>query len=182
MRALGASRHFHRFRVGERRGERNYSLGQVADPGRFLGGNAQGHIAGGSESWRRWSRMGRLRWCLIEATDEHANAKKQWIVDNIDAEAVRNMVSSMTRTSAIRNTELGDDPYVGLGKDVLESFSIGFASPQLVGSPQTVTEKMLELKELGLESLLICFFDPQRGLHQMQDKVIPLLKKMGLRK
>jgi len=29
---------------------------------------------------------------------------------------------------------------------------------------------------------LTCFFDPIRGLHQMEDDVIPRLRKMGLRK
>jgi hypothetical protein len=28
---------------------------------------------------------------------------------------------------------------------------------------------------------LFCFFDPQQGLHQMQDHIIPILKRMGLR-
>ena len=38
------------------------------------------------------------------------------------------------------------------------------------------------LHESGLESLLMCFFDPQQGLHQMEDHIMPALKKMGLRK
>ena len=38
------------------------------------------------------------------------------------------------------------------------------------------------IKNRGFFGVPNRFFDPQKGLHQMQDDVIPILKKMGLRK
>lgn len=44
-----------------------------------------------------------------------------------------------------------------------------------------MAERIRGLHQGGIESILTAFFDPVRGLHQMEDEVIPRLKKMGLR-
>jgi alkanesulfonate monooxygenase SsuD/methylene tetrahydromethanopterin reductase-like flavin-dependent oxidoreductase (luciferase family) len=67
-------------------------------------------------------------------------------------------------------------------KDAIERLALGFTAPQIVGSYETCAEQLRELNDAGLESTLLCFYDPQKGLHQMQDDVIPILRKMGLRK
>ncbi|MFP3458282.1 hypothetical protein R0J89_18725, partial [Psychrobacter sp. SIMBA_152] len=60
--------------------------------------------------------------------------------------------------------------------------ALGITAPQIVGSYESCAEQLRELKKAGIESTLLCFFDPQEGLHQMQDHIIPIMKKMGLRK
>jgi FMNH2-dependent dimethyl sulfone monooxygenase len=61
-------------------------------------------------------------------------------------------------------------------------WAMGMSAWKLYGSYETVAETIRELRARGVESILTCFLDPLRGLHQMEDGVIPLLKKMNLRK
>ena len=60
--------------------------------------------------------------------------------------------------------------------------ALGIGAWQIVGSYESVAERIRELSDAGIESILICFFDPLGGLHHMEDEIIPILKKMGLRK
>jgi FMNH2-dependent dimethyl sulfone monooxygenase len=59
---------------------------------------------------------------------------------------------------------------------------MGLSAWHIYGGYESAAEQMRALHDTGLESLLTCFFDPIRGLHQMEDDVIPLLRKMGLRR
>ncbi len=111
-------------------------------------------------------------WVLPEATDALAQEKFEWIASQIDLGAVEAFGTSIQGTST---EEL-------MKQNALKRFALGFTAPQIVGSYQTCAEQLRELNEAGLESTLLCFYDPQKGLHQMQDDIIPILKKMGLRK
>ncbi len=123
-------------------------------------------------------------WVVAAATDQEAKAIYDWIEAEIDHEAVLNFINSLssTREARLAGKTTGNEPWGGVGKERYVRIALGIMSPQIVGSYQTVAEQLRALHETGLESLLICFFDPQKGLHQMQDDIIPLLKKMGLRK
>ena len=74
-----------------------------------------------------------------------------------------------------------NDPYVGLGKDQFDKVALGMTGYQFFGGYESVAEKMRGLKEVGVDNLVIGFWDPVRGLQQMQEHVIPILKRMGLR-
>lgn len=125
-------------------------------------------------------RVATLCWVLAEATDELAQEKFEELRSEIDRDA---LVGYARQLNILKGEPLSDDPYSGLGKDFYENYALGFTSPQLVGSPETIAEKMRALHdESGLESLLTCFVDPQKGLHAMEDSIMPILKKMGLRK
>jgi FMNH2-dependent dimethyl sulfone monooxygenase len=80
------------------------------------------------------------------------------------------------------SNQLAEDPYAGIGKDAYIAVALGITAPRLVGSCETVAQKIEALHANGIESVLMCFFDPRQGLHQMQDHIIPIMKKMGLRK
>jgi FMNH2-dependent dimethyl sulfone monooxygenase len=130
-------------------------------------------------------RCATMIWVLPDATDLLAQEKYDWIESEIDREAVLNFLASMQGTSAeqifgLSNPE-NQDPWGGIGKQAFVSVALGITAPHVVGSYETVAEKLRALHNTGLESLLFCFFDPQQGLHQMQDHIIPILKKMGLR-
>jgi FMNH2-dependent dimethyl sulfone monooxygenase len=132
----------------------------------------------------RHVRVATMCWVVAAPTDQEAQATYEWIEAEIDHEAVLNFINSLssTREARLAGKTTGKEPWGGVGKERYIRIALGIMSPQIVGSYQTVAEKLRALHETGLESLLICFFDPQKGLHQMQDDVIPILKKMGLRK
>lgn len=144
------------------------------------------HIHSLGAKYGRRLRVATMCWVLAEATDQLAQEKYDWIVSEIDREAVLNFIDSMRLTSAGREQGLinsrTDDPWGGIGKEAFVGIALGITSPQIVGSYETVAEKLRALHDTGLESLLICFFDPQKGLHQMQDDIIPIMKKMGIRR
>ncbi|MEV1294917.1 LLM class flavin-dependent oxidoreductase [Pseudonocardia sp. NPDC049635] len=137
--------------------------------------------------YERQLRAATMSWALIEATDELAEEKMAYYREQVDVDAVYGYFDALRGIDTFGagekdNIEVVDDKYRGMGKEFVESFSLGFSSPQLTGSPETVAEKIRALHEVGIESLLICFADPQKGLHQMQDDIFPILKKMGIRK
>jgi len=129
-------------------------------------------------------RVATMCWVVAAPTDQEAKAIYDWIEAEIDHEAVLNFINSLssTREARLAGKTTGQEPWGGVGKERYVRIALGIMSPQIVGSYQTVAEQLRALHETGLESLLICFFDPQKGLHQMQDDIIPLLKKMGVRK
>ena len=59
--------------------------------------------------------------------------------------------------------------------------ALGMHGHQFFGGYETVAEKMRALHEVGVDNMVIGFFDPQRALVQMEEHVIPILKRMGLR-
>jgi FMNH2-dependent dimethyl sulfone monooxygenase len=134
-------------------------------------------------NYKRTVRASAMCWCLIEATDEIAKAKYDWIASGIDREATRSFLLSMAGKSdaEIIATVDDGDPYAGIGKDAFERMALGLRAPQIMGGPQTVAEQIKHLHDCGIESLLFGFFDPLKGLHMMQDEVMPILRKMGIR-
>src|SRR5262245_48572818 len=118
-----------------------------------------------------------------DATDALANEKYNWIESQIDHVFVVNFLASMRGTSAEQifalSNQLAEDPDAGIGKDAYIAVALGITAPRLVGSCETVAQKIEALHANGIESVLMCFFDPRQGLHQMQDHIIPIMKKMG---
>ena len=139
-----------------------------------------------ASTYGRTVRAATMVWVLPDATDALANEKYNWIESQIDHVAVVNFLASMRGTSAEQifalSNQLAEDPYAGIGKDAYIAVALGITAPRLVGSYETVAQKIEALHANGVESVLMCFFDPQQGLHQMQDHIIPIMKKMGLRK
>ena len=124
---------------------------------------------------------------IEDSTDARAEATKQWLEDEVDKVAVRNFVDSLKRSSfkgdfVSEDFTVGDDPWAGVGKEMFMRIALGIGAWQIVGSYESVAERIRELSDAGIESILICFFDPLGGLHHMEDEIIPILKKMGLRK
>ncbi|SDZ49378.1 LLM class flavin-dependent oxidoreductase [Herbiconiux ginsengi] len=140
-----------------------------------------------STKYNRKVKIATMSWASIEATDELAEERLAWYEDQIDLEAVYGYYQALagidTFGAGDTSPKSDDYPeYKGLTKEFVKTFSLGMTSPRLYGSPETVAEKIRALHDVGIESLFINFADPQKGLHQMQDDVLPILRKMGLRK
>ncbi|KAA1397756.1 LLM class flavin-dependent oxidoreductase [Aeromicrobium ginsengisoli] len=145
------------------------------------------HVRELSSKYNRKVKIATMSWASIEATDELAEERLAWYEDHIDLDAVYayyTALAGIDTFGAGDSSPKGDDypGYKGLTKEFVETFSIGMTSPRLYGSPETVAEKIRALHDVGIESLFINFADPQKGLHQMQDDVLPILRKMGIRK
>ena len=132
--------------------------------------------------YERRLQIGAMCYAVMEDTDSEAAETVAWLEEEGDREAIRYFVNSVTSTgSAMKLGEDDGDPYVGLGRDQFNRIAAGMIGYQFFGGYETVAEKMRELHEVGVDNLVIGFFDPQRGLRQMEEHVIPILKRMGLR-
>ena len=137
--------------------------------------------------YKRKVRAATMVYVIEDSTDARAEATKQWLEDEVDKVAVRNFVDSLKRSSfkgdfVSEDFTVGDDPWAGVGKEMFMRIALGIGAWQIVGSYESVAERIRELSDAGIESILICFFDPLGGLHHMEDEIIPILKKMGLQK
>jgi len=132
-------------------------------------------------------RAATMVYVIMAETDAAAQVTVDWVRDEVDEEAVRNFFINHASepTSNIRQRYPGWDTskeWLGMGKDVFMRWAMGMSAWKLYGSYDTVAESIRQLHDVGIESILTCFLDPTRGLHQMEDEVIPRLKKMGLRR
>ena len=128
---------------------------------------------------------------IAAETDASAEAEYQWLKSQIDTEATDNFIHELldrpgefegiidpdrvNKQARTVREMVGEDNYVRI--------ALGLGALPLVGSYQTVAEQMRSLSDgYGQEGLVLSFFDPIRGLQELDDYIIPKLKKMGLRK
>ena len=126
-------------------------------------------------------RVGAMCYAVIEETDAEVARVTDWLEAEADTDAIRTYMHAVVGTGAGMNIDDESDPYVGLGKDQFHRVALGMTGYQFFGGYETVAEKMRALSAVGVDNLVIGFLDPQRGLHQMEEHVIPILKRMGLR-
>jgi len=145
------------------------------------------HLHAEAAKYKRKVRAATMAYVIMAETDAKAEEIRQWVADEVDTVAVTNFLSNHATDPAgsmrRRYPTLDfDAEWAGIGKEAFIYFSMGMGAWKLYGSYETVAERIRELHACGVESILTNFFDPLRGLHQMEDNVIPILKKMGLRK
>jgi alkanesulfonate monooxygenase SsuD/methylene tetrahydromethanopterin reductase-like flavin-dependent oxidoreductase (luciferase family) len=129
---------------------------------------------------------------VMDETDAKAHETVEWMKGQIDDGALRNwlrrsghVLNSQAKSlddSAIgneRGNELDQDPYLGIGQQQYESLGMGMGAYQLFGSYETVADQLVELYEAGIEQVALCFFDPHKGVQQMREHVVPLLRERG---
>lgn len=127
-------------------------------------------------------RVAAMCYAVIEETDAAARHVVETLQENVDTEAVYNFVaasSGATTTAGLRAQV--EDQWAGLGKERFLAIGLGLTGFQLFGGYESIAERLRQLHNVGVESAAICFWDPLRGLHQMRDHVMPVLRKMGLR-
>ncbi|QNB16096.1 LLM class flavin-dependent oxidoreductase [Paraburkholderia tropica] len=81
--------------------------------------------------------------------------------------------------------------YLGLNSEIMpeaawQTFKLhlsgGYAGYSLVGSAETIAERLAELSELGIDGVAIHWVDYLDGLRRFNSGVMPLLERAGLRK
>ena len=143
-------------------------------------------LHGLASGYKRQVRPATMIYIIMAETDRKAHELVQWVEAEVDKVAMHDwlFVGRAKRPDGAIN-RLGKDPndeWAGIGRDMYMRWAMGLTAWHVYGSYESVAEQLRALHDTGIESVLTCFFDPIRGLHQMEDDVIPLLKKMGLRK
>ena len=126
-------------------------------------------------------RVGAMCYCVMEDSDAKAAETIAWLEEEADVEAIRFFMNQAVGTSSEMDVEGGQDRYLGLGREQFMKVALGMHGHQFFGGYETVAEKMRALHEVGVDNMVIGFFDPQRALVQMEEHVIPILRRMGLR-
>ena len=134
-----------------------------------------------ASKYGRRVRVGAMCYCVMEDTDAECARTIEWLEEEADVEAIRFFMHQAAGTSSEMASAGEEQAYLGLGREQFMKIALGMHGHQFFGSYETVAEKMRALHEVGIDNMVIGFFDPQRGLQQMEDHVIPILKRMGLR-
>jgi alkanesulfonate monooxygenase SsuD/methylene tetrahydromethanopterin reductase-like flavin-dependent oxidoreductase (luciferase family) len=64
----------------------------------------------------------------------------------------------------------------------IEGMIAGFFSLPIVGTPDQVVERILELRKLGLDGIALSWPDYDEGLQQMEELILPRLVEAGVRR
>jgi alkanesulfonate monooxygenase SsuD/methylene tetrahydromethanopterin reductase-like flavin-dependent oxidoreductase (luciferase family) len=67
-------------------------------------------------------------------------------------------------------------------KKFKERFIAGWGGWPIVGNPEQVTEKLVELSKTGVDGALLTMVDYNEELPFFNERVMPLLKQAGLRR
>ena len=123
----------------------------------------------------------------LRETDAKAEAVYHRLVEEIDEDATDTFVERATAQphsfAPDRKRDATKRIREQVGEDAYREIALGLAGHQICGSPQTVAEQLRAIHEqAGQRGVLLGFFDPIKGLHMCHDEVLPLLRKMDLRK
>jgi alkanesulfonate monooxygenase SsuD/methylene tetrahydromethanopterin reductase-like flavin-dependent oxidoreductase (luciferase family) len=105
-------------------------------------------------------------------TEAEAKAAYQSIIDHGDWDAAGNFMKDLNITSSFKEH---------MQKEFLAKFVAGSGGYALVGTPEQVAEGFKTVKESGIDCALLGMLDYERDLQYFGEKVMPLLKQMGVR-
>lgn len=137
-------------------------------------------------------RVAAMCYVVMDETDAAAQETVAWMREEIDREAIRNWLFRSghvlnSQGTAVdggsvgkdRDASLDEDPYLGVGQYEYEALGLGMGAYQLFGSYETVAQQLIDLYEAGVEQFALCFFEPRKGVQQMRDHVLPILRARG---
>jgi alkanesulfonate monooxygenase SsuD/methylene tetrahydromethanopterin reductase-like flavin-dependent oxidoreductase (luciferase family) len=90
-----------------------------------------------------------------------------------DLEAGRNAVDAMLEG----RTTLPDEVVGGIVRAVVA----GWGGLQLVGTPEQIVEKLLQISEVGTDGLALSWLHYESGIDQFNEQILPLMVEAGLR-
>lgn len=145
------------------------------------------HVNKTAASYGREVRASTMVYVVMGPTDSAAQETLAWLEEEVDRDATINFLDTLKRISYADDYEVAKaqdeaDPWGGMGREMFLRIALGIGAHRIVGSYETAAEQLRELHGTGVESMLMCFFDPLRGLHEMEDFVLPLLERMNLRR
>lgn len=160
------------------------TLEQIATYGKAIRERADHH--------NRVVRPITFAYVIMADTDQEAKDIADWVKEEVDEEAADTFIARATgkvgnmgwagAAGEDADASGGSSLRQELGEDAYMSMALGLGGYHIFGSPETVAEQFKAMHDdCGMDGVLLSFFDPQRGLHQTEDQLIPILRKMGLR-
>ena len=107
-------------------------------------------------------------------TEEEAQALYQSILDQGDWEGADNIMSLL----GIESSSFGDEKTV---RNLATRFVAGWGGYHLIGTPEQVVDKMIELNNLGIGGIVLSWLDYYEEMQYFGEKVMPLMREAGLR-
>ena len=133
-------------------------------------------------------------YCIWEETDQKAEKEFELQKALVDEQATAWFIyraldqpgapggASFAASFAPTGTTQGSSIRQLVGEEAFLRTGVGHTETKIIGGYDTVAEKLRQLYDWGMEGMLFAWIDPLRGIHQLEDHVIPRLKKLGLRK
>jgi FMNH2-dependent dimethyl sulfone monooxygenase len=113
---------------------------------------------------------------VCRPTEEEAQQYFRWVHrDQADVAAIEKLFETSSANS--KSIEIGPEEHW----EKIERLAAGRGAMTLVGTPEQIVSSMLELTEAGLDGLALSWVNYDEGLQQMENDILPLMVKAGLR-
>ena len=64
---------------------------------------------------------------------------------------------------------------------IIRAVVAGWGAIQLVGTPEQIVEKLLQISEVGTDGLALSWLHYESGIDQFNEQILPLMVEAGLR-
>jgi len=83
----------------------------------------------------------------------------------------------------VPETSAGPSPREAMGEEAYLSIALGPGGKHVIGGPESVAEQLRELHEQGLQrGIMLSSLDYVDGLERLETQVLPILRRMDLRR
>ena len=119
-------------------------------------------------------QFGANGFCIVRDTMEEATDTLREIIVNADVEAVKGFGEAVK--NAGRSSAEGEGMWANSSFEDLVQYNDGFKTG-LIGTPETVADRIIELRQLGMKVILCGFLHYNTDLKAFGEKVIPLVRE-----
>ncbi len=119
-------------------------------------------------------QFGANGFCIVRDTMEEATDTLRDIITNADVEAVKGFGEAVK--NAGRSSAEGEGMWANSSFEDLVQYNDGFKTG-LIGTPETVADRIIELRQLGMKVILCGFLHYNTDLRAFGEKVIPLVRE-----
>lgn len=124
-------------------------------------------------------KIGVNAFVIVRDTEEEAQAVLQEIIDHANPEAV-NAFGDATRQAGAASPE-GEGNWAKSTFEDLVQYNDGFKT-NLIGTPQQVAERIVALKQVGVDLILTGFLHFIEEVEYFGEKVVPLVRELETQK
>lgn len=119
-------------------------------------------------------RFGANGFCIVRDTMDEATQTLRDIIVNADVEAVKGFGEAVKQAG--RSSKEGEGMWANSSFEDLVQYNDGFKTG-LIGTPESVADRIMELKALGIKVILCGFLHYNWELAEFGKKVIPLVRE-----
>jgi FMNH2-dependent dimethyl sulfone monooxygenase len=114
----------------------------------------------------------------VVCRDTEDEAKRDW--NHIHRELADHAGAVETTSMNLANSQ--STPLDADAQRRLEGMVAGFFALPLVGTPDQIVERILELHRAGIDGMALSWPDYDEGMHQLEDELLPRLVEAGVRR